>query len=34
MKKLESTWYNMTVVLTLISAIAGTALAYVNETTK
>jgi electron transport complex protein RnfG len=34
MKKLESTWYNMAIVLTLISVIAGTALAYVNEITK
>ena len=34
MKKLESTWYNMAIVLTLISVIAGTALAYVNEMTK
>ena len=34
MKKLESTWYNMAIVLTLISVIAGAALAYVNEITK
>lgn len=34
MKKLESTWYNMAIVLTLISVIAGAALAYVNEVTK
>lgn len=34
MKKLESTWYNMAVVLTLISVIAGAALAWVNELTK
>lgn len=33
MKKLESTWYNMAIVLTLISVIAGAALAYVNELT-
>ncbi len=33
MKKLESTWYNMTVVLTLISVAAGAALAYVNDLT-
>lgn len=34
MKKLESTWYNMAIVLTLISLVAGAALAYVNELTK
>lgn len=34
MKKLESTWYNMAIVLTMISVIAGAALAYVNEQTK
>lgn len=34
MKKLESTWYNMAIVLTLISVIAGAALAYVNDITK
>ena len=34
MKKLESTWYNMAIVLTLISVVAGAALAYVNEVTK
>lgn len=34
MKKLASTWYNMVLVLTLISAVAGAALAYVNEVTK
>jgi len=34
MKKIESTWYNMAIVLTLISVIAGAALAYVNELTK
>lgn len=34
MKKLESTWYNMAVVLTVISVVAGAALAYVNELTK
>ena len=34
MKKLESTWYNMAIVLTVISVIAGAALAYVNEVTK
>lgn len=34
MRKLESTWYNMAIVLTLISVIAGAALAYVNEITK
>lgn len=33
MKKLESTWYNMTIVLTLISVVAGAALAYVNDLT-
>ena len=34
MKKLESTWYNMAIVLTVISVVAGAALAYVNEMTK
>ncbi len=34
MKKLESTCFNMAIVLTLISVIAGAALAYVNEVTK
>lgn len=34
MKKLESTWYNMAVVLTLIAVIAGASLAGVNELTK
>lgn len=34
MKKLESTWYNMAIVLTVISVVAGAALAYVNEVTK
>lgn len=34
MKKLESTWYNMAVVLTLIAVVAGGALGYVNELTK
>lgn len=34
MKKLESTWYNMAVVLTAIALIAGAALASVNEMTK
>ena len=34
MKKLESTWYNMVIVLTVISVVAGAALAYVNELTK
>lgn len=34
MKKLESTWYNMAVVLTLISVIAGASLAWVNGLTK
>ena len=34
MKKLESTWYNMSIVLTVISVVAGAALAYVNELTK
>lgn len=34
MKKLESTWYNMAVVLTLIAIIAGAALAYVNSLTE
>lgn len=34
MKKLESTWYNMAGVLTVIALIAGAALGYVNELTK
>lgn len=34
MKKLESTWYNMAVVLTLIAIVAGAALAYVNSLTE
>lgn len=34
MKKLQSTWYNMAIVLTLIAVIAGAALAYVNNMTK
>ena len=34
MKKLESTWYNMALVLTGITVIAGAALGYVNEMTK
>lgn len=34
MKKLQSTWYNMAIVLTVISVVAGAALAYVNELTK
>ena len=34
MKKLESTWYNMAIVLTVTSVVAGAALAYVNELTK
>lgn len=33
MKKLESTWYNMALVLTGIAVVAGTALAFVNEKT-
>lgn len=33
MKKLESTWYNMAVVLTAIAVIAGFALGYVNDLT-
>ncbi len=34
MKKLESTWYNMAVVLTSIALVTGAALASVNEMTK
>ena len=34
MKKLESTWYNMAIVLTVIAVIAGAALAYVNDMTS
>ena len=34
MKKLESTWYNMALVLTLIAVVSGGALGYVNELTK
>lgn len=33
MKKLESTWYNMAIVLTAITVIAGAALGYVNQIT-
>ena len=33
MKKLESTWYNMAIVLTVISVVAGAALGYVNDIT-
>lgn len=34
MKKLKSTWYNMVIVLTLISAVASGVLAYVNKETE
>ena len=34
MKKLESTWYNMAIVLTAIAVVAGAALGYVNDITK
>lgn len=34
MKKLQSTWYNMAIVLTVIAVIAGGLLAYVNKMTK
>ena len=34
MKKLESTWYNMVIVLTVIALIAGVALASVNSLTS
>ena len=34
MKKLESTWYNMALVLTCIAVFAGAALGFVNEATK
>ncbi|MBO7348216.1 MAG: RnfABCDGE type electron transport complex subunit G [Bacteroidaceae bacterium] len=34
MKKIESTWYNMVIVLTLIAVCAGAALAYVNHLTE
>ncbi len=34
MKKLESTWYNMVIVLTTICIVSGGILAYVNELTK
>ncbi len=34
MKKLQSTWYNMLIVLTAICAVAGAALGYVNSTTE
>ncbi len=34
MKKLQSTWYNMTIVLTAICIVAGAALGYVNSTTS
>ncbi len=33
MKKLESTWYNMVIVLTAICLVAGAALGYVNQVT-
>ena len=33
MKKLESTWYNMALVLTGIAVVAGAALGYVNHVT-
>ena len=33
MKKLESTWYNMAIVLTGIAVVAGAALGYVNSIT-
>ena len=33
MKKLESTWYNMALVLTGIAVVAGAALGYVNNVT-
>lgn len=33
MKKLESTWYNMAIVLTAIAVVAGAALGYVNMIT-
>lgn len=33
MKKLESTWYNMAIVLTAIAVAAGAALGYVNHMT-
>ena len=33
MKKLESTWYNMALVLTGIAVVAGAALGYVNSMT-
>ena len=33
MKKLESTWYNMALVLTGIAVVAGAALGYVNSIT-
>ena len=34
MKKLESTWYNMAIVLTGIAVVAGAALGYVNSITS
>ena len=34
MKKLESTWYNMALVLTAIAVLAGAALGFVNNVTK
>lgn len=34
MKKLQSTWYNMVIVLTVISVIAASVLAYVNSVTE
>ena len=33
MKKLQSTWYNMAIVLTAIAVVAGAALGYVNSIT-
>ena len=33
MKKLQSTWYNMAIVLTAITVVAGAALGYVNQIT-
>ena len=34
MKKLQSTWYNMAIVLTAIAVVAGAALGYVNNVTE
>jgi len=34
MKKLESTWYNMCIVLTVIAVVAGAVLGYVNKLTE